>query len=396
MEEITPETFKTSLERSLRWQSESSLVPVFENLVGFQEFRKGALGVSGIRADGNTLIFEFTKPFRTGLLEYLAMAPFGFLANENFKPDGSWADETKFISSGPYKLSHFSKTSRVTLEKRQKWYKTNEDSAERIEFSDKQLVRNTNALYIIPIEGTFDISDDLTKMNRVPEDIYPIVLLPKKDGFFQNAEARNFFKSKILEKLEKRQLPPGQVLKSEFFYPHQNAHTELPLNTPLAVPKPSKPLVFRGNPLKQKHPIKIFVSTLLIETLEELKWPYKIEESPVTSLEDYFSTEMDISTMGSEVGGGLESWIAQMLFCSTIGPRYPDVNGKICSLTEKYEAGLIQMDEFIKNFNDYVASDSSVIPILHTGKTWYASKSINVDKISPVVSIPRFEDIEVE
>lgn len=164
----------------------------------------------------------------------------------------------------------------------------------------------------------------------------------------------------------------------------------------LKVETPTKPLVFRGNPLKQKHPVKIFVSTLLVETLDDLKWPYRIEESPVTSIEDYFSQDLDFSTMGSEVGGGLESWIVQMLFCSNIGPRYPDINGKICKLTENFEAGKIQMNDFITKFNDYVESDSAVIPILHTGKTWYVSKSINVNNISPVVSIPRYEEIEIE
>lgn len=216
-EKITAESFKKSLERSLRWQAENSFVPVFENLLGFQEFRAGAKAITGIKAHENSLVFEFVKPFRTGLLEYLAMAPFGFIADANFKNDGTWADDNKFISSGPYKLKYFSKFSSATLEKNNNWYKEIPNAAKTVLISEKPPEPNSNALHIIPIEGIFGISQDLVKMNRIPEDIYPIVLLPRKHSYFENENNRKFFKAKLLEKLDQKKIPQGQVLKSVFF-----------------------------------------------------------------------------------------------------------------------------------------------------------------------------------
>ncbi|MGZ3768723.1 MAG: ABC transporter substrate-binding protein [Bdellovibrio sp.] len=397
-ESITAESFKKSLERSLRWQAKGLFVPVFENLKGFIEFRRGAQHVSGIRTDGSNLILEFIKPFRTGLLEYLSMAPFGYISEKNFKSDGSWADENKFVSSGPYKLTQFSKSGSATLEKNTKWQGHIANSADFVHLSKTipHVANDTNLLLITPGNDEVKVNAELIQMQRVPENLTPIVLIPKKGGFFEDVNVRQYFKFKVLEQLEKKSLPSGQILKSSSFYPHQIEYSKILYPKVSFVQKPLKPLVFRGNPSKQKNPVKVFVGTLLIDTLNELGWPYEIDETPAKTYEDFFAPKLDINKTGSEIGGGLESWIVQMLFCSSIGPRYPDPTGKICELTDEFEAGKIEMPEFSKRFNDYIAEDSCVIPILHSGRTWYVSKGVSIENISPVVSIPRYEEIEVQ
>ncbi|MGZ3775669.1 MAG: ABC transporter substrate-binding protein [Pseudobdellovibrionaceae bacterium] len=397
-EPITANNFKKSLERSLKWQAKGKFVPVFESLKGFEEFRKGSKHISGIKVNGNYLILEFEKPFRTGLLEYLSMAPFGYISESNFNSDGTWANKNKFISSGPYKLAQISSSMDITLEKNTKWHGHILNSPDIVHLTNnvQTIDYNSNLLLITPGDDLLKVPSNLTQMKRVPENLTPIVLIPKANGFFENRTVRQYFKRKLMEELQMMNLPAGQILKSSSLYPHQSTHSGNASFTDSKVEKPLKPLIFRGNPLKQKNPVKVFVGTLLINTLKKLEWPYEIDETPAKTYEDFFSPRLDINKTGSEIGGGLESWIVQMLFCSAIGPRYPDPTGRICALTDDYEAGKIEMPEFSKRFNEYIAEDSCVIPILHSGRIWYVSQSVSIDNISPVVSIPRYEELEVQ
>ena len=74
---------------------------------------------------------RFTSP-AFGILDWLAMPYYGFLACEDWSGD-SWKDPQKITASGAYKLEHIAANT-VTLSKRPSWFSHESTSPEQVTF----------------------------------------------------------------------------------------------------------------------------------------------------------------------------------------------------------------------------------------------------------------------
>ena len=118
---INPESFKHSLERNIKSLGLKSNLPVFDKLIGYESFLSGEQNLEGISTNDQSIIFKFIQPIRSGIVQILSFAPFGYISKENLNPDGSWKDNKKFISSGAYKVKELTIGSKYVLEKRTDW-----------------------------------------------------------------------------------------------------------------------------------------------------------------------------------------------------------------------------------------------------------------------------------
>lgn len=398
-EEITPVSFKKSMELSVKFMAKTDNVPIFSKLVGYKEFIEGyAESIAGIETENNLLRFRFTEPTRSGVIQSLSFAPFGYICSENRNSDGSWKNNQKFISSGPYRIVQHRPHQKHVLELRQNWTEANTNSPKRINFYfSVDAIENPSLPTIVdsftPVNR---LPKHLEKYKLVPEFINPIILGPASAGkFFSKKENRLVFKKAI--EIEKAKLPAEieNHTKSDFYYPNQppkiQVHDDI---SDFEFVKPKYPLIIQGK-LPQKGDRKYMNWVVLEGALKSLNIDYTFDNSAQTH-QERVSERYDIRFMGSAIGGGAQAWGVAFQFCSEIGPKFPDPSGSICAAVEDFEKGKVSEEAFSEKFNQRVFDDAAVIPLTHYGVILYLSRDINTDSISPLVSVMRFDQLELE
>jgi len=395
-EQITAESFKLSIERVLRYLSKAQPVPVLSSLVGYDEFLKGK-ELIGIKAKGRTLSFEFNKSLRDGLLQVLSFAPFGYISKENLNSDGSWKNDFKFISSGPYKVESVLKNQMISISRRNSWGGSFAKNApEKVEFYfelRKGRLEKGNVIvdaFTTEVEAPFG----LEKYSLVPEWINPILLGNTKRGYFAKLELRRKFKA-LVSKI-RNEMPPsvGIHFRSSYFYSNQAPKNSIQLEIKdFTFPKPSVPLLIEGEIPNINTP-RALSWNVLRQALERADLPYQFSNNSTTH-GSISGEQFDIRLRGASVGGGAEAWGLKMIFCSELGPKLPDPSGEVCRLIEKYEEDLLSDEEFSERFAYVVDSDSAIIPISNYGIQLYLSQSIDRRSLSPALSIIRFDQLEL-
>lgn len=395
-EEISPENFKISLTNSMRRLSQNNpLLPVFQHLKGFEKFLKGE-ALDGIVADNDKLIltFEFEKEMVSGVLEYLAMSPFGYLCSANFNEDGSWKDPLKIVSSGSYKLTFLPEQKSFLIEKRSGWPLNREEMIDKILLtSNKELVKNWNKVIYFGSHPPSSSGDSLDILPGAPMSLGIISLSPSSTSFFETKKARLIFQKRIREVQEANKFIDLEHESTTDFYFSQPYSERAYLYAEELEEndlKPEKPLKFRIS-LESRTPSKEHVYNLVKATLDSLDWPYEIIVNPPSTYTDLIDPKYDGRYTISEVGMGVEAWVNDMLFCSEIGGEYPDPGKKICSLTESYNEGRLSYEEFSYKFAETIAKESAVIPILKRRYIWHLGKEIDRNTFSPLTNIPAFD-----
>lgn len=396
-EKITPTSFKESIERTIRTLSTNNEVPIFNKLVGYSDFIAGEKNISGIAVDQYNLIFIFTEPLKSGLIQMLSFAPFGYICKENLNEEGKWKDDNKFISSGPYRVKEIEIGKKYVLEKRKNWPKISKKSPETV-----IITPSINATALSEKYGIIDtfssienIPPNYTQFHIVPEYLNAVVLGKLKNGFFANIDRRKFLRNNIQKN---RHVVPSKWKshqQSATFYSTQ----EQPTTQRLAeinedIKAPEKPLVIEGtDPLPGSS--RWFVWQILKSTLDNLKWPYKFANNQSTWAK-VTSPEYDIRIKHPSIGGGVEAWGLEVLFCSQLGANFPDPTNRICNMLKTYEKDQLDDTTLANSFFEFIENDAAIIPISHHGLNWYLSPGIEQDSLSPLVSVIRFEDLELE
>ncbi|MBX3022685.1 MAG: hypothetical protein KF799_13515 [Bdellovibrionales bacterium] len=395
-EAITAQSFKASIERSLRFLSRSGPFPVFMNLRGYSEFVKGDSKALGLRAEGDLLTFEFDQPVRDGLLQVLSFAPFGYISADNLNADGSWKDNSKFISSGPYRVSEIKIGERYVLNRRLNWAgEFIKGAPETLEFTHTipQSVGDMDLWIIDAFTSSVAVPAPLDRYPLVPEYINPILLGNLKKGYFANRNVR--VKLKALIAKHREQLPPswGAHTRSEHFYPNQADSTSVPSElTAGAFPKPKDALLIEGKEPSGETP-SAYAWQVLKAALNEAGLSYKFANNE-TNMKHLSDQSYDIRLRGASAGGGAEAWGLKILFCSELGPKLPDPSGQVCHWIESYEAERVSEQDFSKGFLKAVEEDASIIPISHYGIQLYLSPRIVRESLNPTLSIMRFDRLE--
>lgn len=396
-EKIDAEGFKRSLKRIIKKMAKGGTVPVLNKLVGFEDYINGDGELSGIESSGLTLRFKFVEPTRSGVVQILSFAPFGYICEDNLNPDGSWKDNKRFISSGPYRVESIEIGSRYVLVRRDDWKLPFSESAPSkvIITHDVPTEFGSDAVWIVdPRWVSVSLPEEFERYDLVPEYLNSILLGNLQSGFFSRIENRRYFKG-LVEKHRDLLVPEkwGNSVRSSSMYPTQAVNPPIPVPTVTPVTPPSEPLIIEGKEPKSEQ--GRYTWKVLKAALDEANIKYQFAGNEFNTAEK-INQNYDIRIRGPSIGGGVEAWGLRILFCSKLGVAMPDPTGNICRLLDAYERDEINDEQLTKKFLEQVELDAAIITIAHFGHSFYLSPSIKKESLSPALSIVRFDQLEVE
>lgn len=407
-EEINSFSFKRSLERTLLVLSDHGDTPVLKYLKGYNEFIKKnkpiqmskIISLDGIIADSdNNLIFKFDVPVRDGVLQILSFPSCNYVSAYNFNEDGSWKDPTKFISSGPYQLSHIELGKKIVLKKRLDFAlpfsSTSPDTITFYQGIDGLMINSLSTKHAVIADSFKDI--DITNLSLnpyqiVPEFISGLALGNLDTGFFSNINYRHIFKSKYMQ-LRDRFTNATGIKLSNSLYPDQDNNRKEVLKNSLGDLKPQKPLIIRGK-VPNANSRRWQEWLVLKDTLDFFNLKYTFSNTDF-SRDDTTNKDYDIRLVSPSVGGGLQPWIAEVLFCSKLNAALPDPNNTVCNLITDYNSDRISDVQFSEMFFSALDVESAFFPLYHFGLKFYINNNIVKSSISPMLSVLRIDQMEI-
>lgn len=409
-EEITADSFVKSITRSLFIMSSNGGTPVLNNLLGYDNFIEKNKGKSifdltsleGLRADNDQIIFEFNQPVRDGVLQILSFAPYGYICSQNLNADGTWKDSRNLISSGPYKLKKYNNENHIILEKNPNWIEQYAKNSPDIVHFQQGLDNNTavlkpemnKAVIVDSFSELSDMKERLTKYQVVQEYFKGIVLGNLENGVFSNRDVRIAFKEKFIQFKNEIISDHAEIKFTNSIYPSQQIFTSLKSNFDTTI----------TTEIFKKANIKIMGSepkegsrnwlpwSLLKKTLTYFGAKYHFSNSSY-SRDDLTDNNYDLRLVGPSVGGGVEAWVIDVMFCSKFNASFPDPSGQICNLISDYNLNKIDDTQLAKAFFESVENDATILPFSNFGVQLYLSENINLKTISPTISVLRFDQI---
>lgn len=394
---ITPESFKSSLKRSLRRFSQEEINETpFAHLNGIEALLMSNDDSNlGVISSGDELKLEFRKPVGKALLEYLAMTPFAFLCESNFEGD-KWRSREKFISSGPYKVHKFNSESNLCeLQLRRDWVLNESQTFEKVILTKKRnAVENPTAI----AEVTYSLakSENLMGLVReVPRALLSLRLGIEQGQFFSDRQHRLVLKAAIDKILDATEIPLENYHRAEsFFFGQLTGHEQLQ-SVPKVVLAPKAPLKIRARPTGASSDVD-FYQNILFKALSELGWPYELMEAPIKSVKDFYNTNYDVAFDRSHVDATLDPEFVRLLFKSKLGPKFQDPGHRVSKLVDEFDKGSMAYRDFLISFNAIISEEAAIIPMFHRGFTWKFSPNIDVQSISPLMSILRYEELKMK
>lgn len=401
---ITAEGFVKSFKRLLLTYSKTYDPPCFSNLIGWADFKSGKVEKLAVYFSSNTVIFEFeSKP--SGLLEFLSMPYFGYYSERDFGPSGEWKNKKVITATGHYRVIQASDAS-VTLSKRTH-QKAPANSPEAVYFfrEGESEIKTAHSIFAIKDKPLKDYSFDeknFVTIKSTPTNLSAFALSPFK-GIFKSTQVRYAFKNLLRLEIDNlsQQL---RGTRARSFYPDFESATNQKneLNgsiTELQKLGPQEISVFTydSNMARRDSLYKTIVSNVA----NQLGWTTRFE-SPDTIGVDWQNVirknnYVDLRIVRVDIGGTPESWVINMMFCSTLGVSFPDPDGLICDISSKYESsndwGTDYLKKYAIDFHQILDSQNSVIPIEHIGFDWVLSKNIKVEGVSPTMIVLRLDKL---
>lgn len=396
-EVIDPATFKRSIELSLRKLSQGSPPAVLSKLEGYSAFiKKASNEISGIRAEDSYIRFSFESEIDDGVVQILSFAPFGYICSGNRDGEtGEWNDESKFISSGPYRLSNFLADVKYDFELREGFGSIGAPANVEI-----HVTKTETGTIQLPEPAIFDNAltstaelEGATKISLVPEYLNYVSLSPV--GALKDKALRSQFAAKFnaIKATSIGRYPKGYTI-AQSFYPSQPAHETEGTDFATAQ-KPTQSIRILGK--EPKAGVRAIATWSLIrETLEALGWKYHFEGEGLTYFESNDPSNYDIRMGSASIGGGVEPWAIDVLYCSDFGPRLPDPDGEVCDLLPKLRNGGITLEDLPSQFELANSRGKSVLPVAHYGITMFVSPGIDRESVSPLISVLRFDELRME
>jgi hypothetical protein len=397
---INAENFVKAFTRQLKLYSKDTNPIDFEHLVGYQDFHSGkSQEIEGLSVVKNEIIFRFNKPPQDPN-EMFSMPYFGYWCPENLK-EGNWKKNGKFISSGPYKLAKKSTPSKIVIEKRVDWFSVENDSPGKINFflssldrfnSDSSLDRPFIVRTSTRLRPQESFLKNLKSIQSPPTYLLTLVLSPYKGGPFSDKKLRQYFVNKF------RKNQTGTRFNSKYFYlaAKSNIQENNELSTNFKNLKFTVAFYDRAkfgyiqeieDMLKYIFKDDGFEFQFIGNTGNDHNWDQRMISNK----------EFDIRLSGVGAGANIRNFIVKMMFCTKLGVCYPDPSGRICNLVTKYEENPnLSIEEYIKEFNQTLYDDASVIPVEHYSQIWIISDKIDPTSLPATVEIPMFESIRIK
>lgn len=392
-------SFRKSLIGSLaRFSNDEIQQTPFAKLKGVQSLNKDGNPTDlGITATGNQLTFEFVEPMGKAFLEYLAMSPFAFLCDSNFE-NGRWKSRESMISSGPYKVLKFDRERNICeLELRKEWPLNPPGSFQKVILSQDDLGSVKTSAAGLMTYGLAKSNDSQSGLvSEVPRALLSVRLGIEKDQFFADRDRRRLLQSEIRKILNSISIPFENYHRAEsFFFGQVSGHENAGDLAPTQSTAPKSPLKIRGIP-KGKRPEVDFYQGVLFSALEKLGWAYEISTTPITSTKEFFNLSYDIAFDRAHVDATLDPDFIKLLFKSKLGPRYQDPGNRISQLVDDFENGRLSYRDFLISFNTIIFEEAAIVPLFHRGFAWKFTSNIDVQSVSPLMSILRYEELLVK
>lgn len=408
---ITSDSFKKSLERSIFYLHKKGGSPIFKKLKGYDKFVRqnnkilNLNDLEGISASEDTIKFIFEKPVRSGLIQLLSFAPYGYISAGNLNEDGSWKNPLEFISSGPFKLKEIQFGKFIHIERRENtnfeinsksptdifFYQKNSTDLESLNFQNT-IKENPNV--IIDASRTLKIPD-LEHFELVKEYMSAIVLGNFNKGIFSSKQNRAAFNQQVRINKKNIEKENSDFKYSDSIYPLQtNEFSHKKDISDLESTQINGSVLIRGSePNKNNRNWQTW--EIIRNSLNNLNIRYSFSDSS-DSRSDLTNELYDIRIANPSVGGGVETWLLDVLFCSKLNSNLPDPNNKVCDLIENFENDLIDELQLSDEFDKIIKSDEAVFPIYHFGLNLYLGKGVNKKSISPTISVLRLDQIELK
>lgn len=403
---ITAHTYVTSLKKALKLYSRRSTVPVFELLANWNDFISGTSDLTGLTAKGDLFVeFSFSEA-PEGFLEYLSMPYYGALHPSDISESG-WKDASSIISSGPYQVHSNDPGRTLVLTKQPHYFSHHRNSPAKVTikylpFETAKSLPQEHLIIYKKLNGSERIPDGFKTVLGTPNILTAIELDPES-RFFHASKQRLDFRDTLGQQLASTVFPLQSARLASSFYPGSNlirlsAAGERTLETTIQVPNTKlKVLLSASLPPVERA----YVEALLNSTMHKLNVAADVvteDRSRSDWLNHYYhSSGFDIRVKRVDIGGSFETWVVRMMFCSKLGVSFPDPTGQICTLTATSNQEL--QPDFTKQaiaFEEYVHRDAAVIPIYHSGLAWLFGKGIDLEAVSPTMSVPRFDLIPLQ
>ena len=408
---INAKNYKHGIELTLKLFTQHTDVPILQNLIGYNEYKKGlSTEIKGIESKGDLSIqFNFQLPTGAGFIEYLGLPFMGFYCRGNFNESHEWEDKYRVISSASYRLAPWDQEGPVTLLPRNDW-KLNENKCLHPVILHRTSITEKIRDFSHPIILSFDQKDKETLphfqvVKLLPTVLNAISLSTSSKSPFREANVRKHFQALLKTTRKESPWTNESALETERFYPDLqykadketteilNDHSSPPQKTPVRVLAPPKP-----------GPLSKYILDKVEKTLTLMGFSIEII-SQLNQQHDLMTVARnpkawDIRLIGVDIGGGIENQLIKFMFCSNLGASFPDPSGRICNLVSEYEKKFgdaipkMDMEAYLNRFDQIIEEDAAVFPILKSGKTWLLSPDFTTDFLSPTTAVPFFDLIK--
>lgn len=397
-EPITAETYRESLERTIKRIGQNGL-PIFDKLIGFEDFiQERKKRIKGLISLDDKIIFNFTEAVNNGLVQMLSFSPFGYISKENLNDDGTWKNNKRFISSGAYRLKDVQLGESYLIEQNPSWKKIVDPNSPKeilFKFSLPTQIDEDGAFIVDIVGWNNKYKEKLVEYKLVPEYLSAILLGNTDNGFFSSEKNRKYLRYLVNKKKSELDWDEKKLIPSDTFYPNQSQ---------LHIPAPNKLEFEKLNPKHQPleiqgdEPIegnsKSILWSILKEVLEDNNILYKFNGK--SKWQDASDTSVDLRMRQVSIGGGIELWGLNIVFCSELGNKLPDPSREICELIKKADLNQLSFDEFSDLFFKRVIDDSAILPVYHSGMSLYISNRIDLESINPTMNIIKFDHLRLK
>lgn len=399
---ITAENFVNRLTWSLREYAKFTAPVDLEHLLGWEEFAKGGENLSGLRHDGDEVVFQFTTS-PEALNELLRMPYFGFWCAANFDETGKWIQGETFVSSGAYSLANRGADGSVKTALRPEWFSATKKSPESVTFQYMKpaaiaefLARKSDEQVMVHTTSTMQFNElrELNRIDGIPQMLSTMIINPRKQSGFDSIEIRRLVQQEI-----RVAMLGNSTFKSGLFY-MTSASPPIPnpqIEATKVLSGKSITLPFRG-PLSDRAEIAVSIVRRAIEKLGGSLQLEILDPNDPKTLESMTNPEnFDLRLNAVGIGGHFLNSAIKMIFCTKLGVSYPDPSGRICNLVRKQEqiGGPIGQ-EYEREFNQILEEDASVIPTSHFGTSWLLSSLLEPSSIAINGEFPNLEDVRLK
>jgi hypothetical protein len=388
-----------------RKKGSKSFVSSIKGIENLQSIKENIEGLS-LCFENNleVLTFSLNNPV-IDLDHQLAFGIYGIASPENYhSQNGDWTTEKKLVSTGPYRVHHFS-SDRVELHKRDHFTLYDIDDSPSIVIVKKDAVENYEEYDFFRIPDYESNIINLHNYNYYVHNDYSIRFMRinsyfKNDSLFKHPHFRhafiNFLKEHYLIKLG---IPEG-------FFP--SLHSQRSLTTTANIENDLAPLIsshlknypmqkiriMKTTPPKSSHDSALMDG--IIDFFGHNKIPHEFVENDIKILissldQDWQKDNVDIATISTSILNNNPYSDIDFMFNSSEGIRLPDPRKQYPTIKERGKS-----NKSILEMNQFLNEDAIVLPLIHFQRRFFYKTHLDLSDINAASSFSDFSTIKIK